>query len=288
MKQDRQQHRQRGRHRAASAVTPARRAPARPAGQRERQRLQRSITAGIHHSARTRLRTRTADRACYRLRAGSRPAWCRCSASALTRAYLASDRTEVWPDRAISIGVPVPSSASCVSARVPELVQRRAAGGLGKQRRGLLAAQPGMAGRIKVSRGQRHPRLPPGDEHRAGFPSLQQPRQEPRGPGLPDDDVDRAALAPDLRATVRQVQVLDVATCLVSCRSSLIRHLATAMAISRSSSTLCPPPRPPGVSARRDQPTPRLYRQPVPATLTTTLVPQRTPGPFRKWAPQRC
>jgi hypothetical protein len=52
----------------------------------------------------------------YRLRAGSRPAWCRASASVDTLAYLASDRTEVCPERAISIGVPVPSSASWVSA----------------------------------------------------------------------------------------------------------------------------------------------------------------------------
>ncbi len=32
------------------------------------------------------------------------------------RAYLASDLTEVRPERAISMGVPVPSSASWVSA----------------------------------------------------------------------------------------------------------------------------------------------------------------------------
>jgi hypothetical protein len=50
--------------------------------------------------------------ASLRRRAGSRSAWCRASASALTRAYLASDLTEVWPLRAISMGVPVPSSAS--------------------------------------------------------------------------------------------------------------------------------------------------------------------------------
>jgi hypothetical protein len=30
--------------------------------------------------------------------------------------HLISDRTDVWPDRAINIGVPVPSSASWVSA----------------------------------------------------------------------------------------------------------------------------------------------------------------------------
>lgn len=51
-----------------------------------------------------------------------------------------------------------------------------AAGGLGEQGRGLLIAQLGMAGRIQVNRGQRHPRLPLGDEHWAGFPALQQPR----------------------------------------------------------------------------------------------------------------
>ena len=31
-------------------------------------------------------------------------------------AHLASDRTEVWPERAIRMGIPVPSSASRVSA----------------------------------------------------------------------------------------------------------------------------------------------------------------------------
>src|ERR1019366_4907461 len=36
------------------------------------------------------------------------------------------------------------------------------------------------------------------------------------------------------------------------------------------------------IPARRDQPTARLHRQPVPATLTTTPVPQRAPGQFRK------
>ena len=38
----------------------------------------------------------------YRRRAGSRPAWWRASTSAETFAYLASDRTEVWPERPIS------------------------------------------------------------------------------------------------------------------------------------------------------------------------------------------
>ena len=52
----------------------------------------------------------------YRRRAGSRSAWCHWRASAETRAYFASDRTDVSPDRAISIGVPVPSSAPWVSA----------------------------------------------------------------------------------------------------------------------------------------------------------------------------
>jgi len=47
----------------------------------------------------------------YRLRAGSRSAWWRARASADTRAYLASGRTDIWPLLAISIGVPVPSSA---------------------------------------------------------------------------------------------------------------------------------------------------------------------------------
>jgi hypothetical protein len=39
----------------------------------------------------------------FRRRAGSRSAWCRWSASADTLAYLASDRTEVWPLLALSI-----------------------------------------------------------------------------------------------------------------------------------------------------------------------------------------
>jgi hypothetical protein len=56
------------------------------------------------------------DRRRYLRRAGSRSAWWRASASADTRAYLTSDRTDVWPDRAMSIGVDTPSSAACVSA----------------------------------------------------------------------------------------------------------------------------------------------------------------------------
>ena len=45
---------------------------------------------------------------------------------------------------------------------------------------------------------------------RAGLAALQQPRQQPGGAGLPDDDVDRAALAADPGAAVGQVQVPDV------------------------------------------------------------------------------
>ena len=96
VKHNRQQHHQHCRHRQQRQRRHPGAAPASgPAGLRGRQRLQRSITAGIHHLARTRARTPASGRARYRLRAGSRPAWCRCSASALTRAYLASDRTEV-------------------------------------------------------------------------------------------------------------------------------------------------------------------------------------------------
>ena len=52
----------------------------------------------------------------YRRRAGSCSAWCRCSASTDTRAYLTSERTDVCPLRAMSMGADVPSSASWVSA----------------------------------------------------------------------------------------------------------------------------------------------------------------------------
>jgi hypothetical protein len=62
---------------------------------------------------------------------------------------------------------------------VPELMQCRAAGGLGEQRRGMLIAQPRPAGRVKVGRGQLHTRLPLGQEHRPGLAALEQPRQEP-------------------------------------------------------------------------------------------------------------
>ena len=48
----------------------------------------------------------------YRRRAGSRSAWWRWGASALTFARFASDLTEVWPLLAVNMGVPVPSSAS--------------------------------------------------------------------------------------------------------------------------------------------------------------------------------
>jgi hypothetical protein len=41
----------------------------------------------------------------------------RASASAETRTYLASDRTEVWPERAISIGVPVLTQRSSAHYR---------------------------------------------------------------------------------------------------------------------------------------------------------------------------
>ena len=37
------------------------------------------------------------------------------------------------------------------------------------------------------------------------------------------------------------------------------------------------------VTARRDQPAARRHRQPVPATLTTTLVPQRHQGSSGNW-----
>ena len=70
---------------------------------------------------------------------------------------------------------------------VPELVQRRAAGGLGEQGGGLLVAEPGPAGVVKVGGGQLDPGLPLGDEHRAGLAALQQPGQEPGRAGLPDD-----------------------------------------------------------------------------------------------------
>ena len=93
---------------------------------------------------------------------------------------------------------------------VPELVQGRAAGGLREQRLGLLVAEPGAAVLVQVGRGELHPGLPLGHEHRAGLAAFEQARQQPGGAGLPDDDVDGAALAADPARAVRQVQVLDV------------------------------------------------------------------------------
>ena len=93
---------------------------------------------------------------------------------------------------------------------VPELVQGRAAGGLLEQGLGLLVGQPGPAGGVEVGRGQLHPGLALGEEHRAGLAALEQPGQEPGRAGLPDDDVDRAAFAADPGPPVGQVQVLDV------------------------------------------------------------------------------
>jgi hypothetical protein len=61
-----------------------------------------------------------------------------------------------------------------------------------------------------MSRGQLDPRLALGNEHRAGLAALQQAGHEPDRAGLPDDDVDRAALAADLGPPVGQVQVLNV------------------------------------------------------------------------------
>jgi len=77
---------------------------------------------------------------------------------------------------------------------VPELVQGRADGGLGEQGGGLLVAEPSAAEGVKVGGGQLDPRFPLGDEHRPGLAALQQARQEPGSAGLPDDDVDGAAL----------------------------------------------------------------------------------------------
>jgi hypothetical protein len=104
----------------------------------------------------------------------------------------------------------VPSSASCVSAVWPELVQGRAAGGLGEQRLGLLVAESGAPVLVQVGRGELYPRLPLGHEHRACLAAFEQARQQARCAGLPDDDVDGTALAADPRAAVGQVQVLDV------------------------------------------------------------------------------
>ena len=48
--------------------------------------------------------------------AGSRSATCRATESTPGRAYRSRERTEAWRERASSIGVEVPSSASCVRA----------------------------------------------------------------------------------------------------------------------------------------------------------------------------
>jgi len=93
---------------------------------------------------------------------------------------------------------------------VPELVQGCAAGGLGEQGGGLLVAEPGPTGGIQVGGGQLDPRLPLGDEHRAGCAALQHAGQQLGGAGLPDDDIDRVARALYPGAPVGQVQVLDV------------------------------------------------------------------------------
>ena len=93
---------------------------------------------------------------------------------------------------------------------MPQLVQRGASGGLGEQGGGLLIAEPGVAVLVEVGRRELDPGLAVGDEQRAGLAALQQTGQEPRGPGLPDDGVDGAALAADLGAAVGQVEVLDV------------------------------------------------------------------------------
>ncbi|QDN93137.1 hypothetical protein FNV62_52490 [Streptomyces sp. RLB3-17] len=46
--------------------------------------------------------------------AGSRSATCRATASTLGRAYRSRERSEAWRERASSIGLGVPPSASCV------------------------------------------------------------------------------------------------------------------------------------------------------------------------------
>jgi hypothetical protein len=55
--------------------------------------------------------------------------------------------------------------------------------------------EPGPPGGVKVGDGQLHPGLALGDEYRTRLAALQQPGQEPGRAGLPDDDVDGAALA---------------------------------------------------------------------------------------------
>src|SRR5262245_55403053 len=66
------------------------------------------------------------------------------------------------------------------------------------------------AGPVDVAWRECHAGLAVGEEQRAGLAARQQPRQQPGRPGLPDDDVDRAAFADDGRLPVGEVEVLDV------------------------------------------------------------------------------
>ena len=63
---------------------------------------------------------------------------------------------------------------------------------------------------VEIGGGEMYPRLVGGDEYGPRLAALEQARQEPGGAGLPDDDVDLAALAADSGAAAGQVQVLDV------------------------------------------------------------------------------
>jgi hypothetical protein len=133
----------------------------------------------MHHGRRGAL---VMSSAVHRRRAGSLRSCQRARASANGRAYLASEATGVWPLLAMSIGVDAPASASWVSALC---------------RSWCRVAPPDAA--LNRSSG---PAV--SQEHQACLAAFQQPG----GAGLPDDDVDRAALAAHLRLAVGQVQVL--------------------------------------------------------------------------------
>ena len=108
--------------------------------------------------------------------------------------------------------------------------------------------------------------------------------------------IDRIAADVDELARARRVQDLNTAAVLPDPRAERRRRLAEpdlefrAFCTRTAAARFLDPATGAGlgrlagraIPARRDQPAARLHRQPVPATLTTTPVPPRAPGQFRK------